>query len=32
MNEVTVGRYLAQRLEEAGVWDYFVIPGDFNKA
>lgn len=30
MNQVTVGNYLAQRLEEIGVQDYFTIPGDFN--
>jgi len=30
MNRVTVGNYLAQRLEEIGVQDYFAIPGDFN--
>ena len=30
MNRVTVGNYLAQRLEEVGVQDYFAIPGDFN--
>lgn len=30
MNQVTVGHYLAQRLEEVGVRDYFAIPGDFN--
>jgi len=32
MNTVTVGGYLAQRLEEIGVRDYFAIPGDFNLA
>lgn len=26
----TVGTYLAQRLQEVGVSDYFAIPGDFN--
>jgi TPP-dependent 2-oxoacid decarboxylase len=26
----TVGSYLATRLEQAGVRDYFVVPGDFN--
>ena len=26
----TVGTYLASRLEQAGVRDYFVVPGDFN--
>lgn len=30
MNQVTVGTYLAQRLEEIGIQDYFAIPGDFN--
>ncbi len=30
MNQVTVGGYLAQRLEEIGIRDYFAIPGDFN--
>lgn len=30
MNQVTVGSYLAQRLEEVGISDYFAIPGDFN--
>ncbi|MDD5287269.1 MAG: thiamine pyrophosphate-binding protein [Desulfuromonadaceae bacterium] len=30
MNQVTIGSYLAQRLEEVGVRDYFAIPGDFN--
>jgi indolepyruvate decarboxylase len=30
MNQVTVGSYLAQRLEEVGILDYFAIPGDFN--
>lgn len=30
MNQVTIGNYLAQRLEEVGVHDYFAIPGDFN--
>ena len=30
MNQVTIGNYLAQRLEEVGVRDYFAIPGDFN--
>ncbi len=30
MNQVTVGKYLAQRLEEVGIQDYFAIPGDFN--
>ena len=30
MDQVTVGSYLAQRLEEVGVRDYFAIPGDFN--
>src|SRR5580704_8211748 len=26
----TVATYLATRLEQAGVRDYFVVPGDFN--
>jgi len=26
----TVGTYLAQRLEELGISDYFAIPGDYN--
>jgi indolepyruvate decarboxylase len=30
MKQVTVGHYLAQRLEEVGIRDYFAIPGDFN--
>jgi indolepyruvate decarboxylase len=30
MNQVTVGNYMARRLEEVGVRDYFAIPGDFN--
>src|ERR1039457_481606 len=30
MNQVSVGSYLAHRLEEVGVRDYFAIPGDFN--
>lgn len=30
MNQVSVGSYLAQRLEEVGIRDYFAIPGDFN--
>ena len=30
MNQVTVGNYLAQRLEEVGIREYFAIPGDFN--
>jgi indolepyruvate decarboxylase len=30
MNQVTVGSYLSQRLEEVGIRDYFAIPGDFN--
>jgi pyruvate decarboxylase len=30
MNQVTIGNYLAQRLEEIGIRDYFAIPGDFN--
>ena len=28
---VTVGGYLATRLEQAGVRHYFVVPGDFNR-
>lgn len=32
MNQVTVGNYLAKRLEEIGIRDYFAIPGDFNLA
>lgn len=28
--QVTIGSYLAQRLEEAGLRHYFAIPGDFN--
>jgi TPP-dependent 2-oxoacid decarboxylase len=27
---ITVGGYLATRLEQAGVRHYFVVPGDFN--
>src|SRR6516162_5497550 len=27
---VTLGGYLATRLEQAGVRHYFVVPGDFN--
>lgn len=27
---MSLGKYLAQRLEEIGVKDYFAIPGDFN--
>jgi TPP-dependent 2-oxoacid decarboxylase len=30
MDQVSIGAYLAQRLEEAGIADYFAIPGDFN--
>ena len=26
----TVGTYLAQRLQELGLTDYFAIPGDYN--
>ena len=26
----TVGTYLAQRLQELGINDYFAIPGDYN--
>ena len=32
MATLTVGQYLAQRLEELGLADYFAIPGDFNLA
>jgi indolepyruvate decarboxylase len=32
MPTLTVGQYLAQRLEELGLADYFAIPGDFNLA
>lgn len=28
--QLTVGEYLAKRLEEIGLTDYFAIPGDFN--
>lgn len=28
--EVTVGAYLASRIENLGIQDYFAIPGDFN--
>lgn len=27
---ISVGKYLAKRLEEIGIEDYFAIPGDFN--
>lgn len=27
---ITLGQYLAQRLQEIGLKDYFAIPGDFN--
>ncbi len=30
MNTTTVGKYLAKRLEQIGLQDYFAIPGDFN--
>lgn len=30
MKNVTIGGYLARRLEEVGIRDYFAIPGDFN--
>lgn len=26
----TVGTYLAQRLQDLGINDYFAIPGDYN--
>jgi pyruvate decarboxylase len=26
----TVGEYLTRRLEQAGIWHYFTVPGDFN--
>ena len=26
----TVGSYLAKRLQEAGIEDYFAVPGDYN--
>ena len=26
----TVGRYLAARLTQVGINDYFVVPGDYN--
>jgi indolepyruvate decarboxylase len=32
MDITTVGKYLAKRLEEIGIRDYFAIPGDFNLA
>ena len=32
MATLTVGQYLAQRLEELGLTDFFAIPGDFNLA
>jgi hypothetical protein len=28
--QVTIGQYLAIRLEEVGISDYFAIPGDYN--
>jgi pyruvate decarboxylase len=30
MKSTTVGLYLAKRLEEIGITDYFAIPGDYN--
>ncbi len=30
MSTMTVGKYLAKRLEQIGLQDYFAIPGDFN--
>ena len=30
MDTTTVGKYLAKRLEQIGLKDYFAIPGDFN--
>lgn len=30
MEQVTVGSYLATRLQQIGLKDYFAIPGDFN--
>ncbi|MEM0965339.1 MAG: thiamine pyrophosphate-binding protein [Verrucomicrobiota bacterium] len=30
MAETTVGSYLAARLEQVGIRDYFVVPGDYN--
>ncbi|HLO68739.1 MAG TPA: thiamine pyrophosphate-binding protein [Holophaga sp.] len=32
MEQTTVGNYLAQRLLEAGIQDFFAVPGDFNLA
>lgn len=32
MDLMTTGRYVAQRLAEMGLSDYFAIPGDFNLA
>jgi indolepyruvate decarboxylase len=29
-NPITVGGYLGLRLKEAGLRDYFAIPGDYN--
>ncbi|MEQ9618754.1 MAG: thiamine pyrophosphate-binding protein [Deltaproteobacteria bacterium] len=31
-NQVSIGSYLASRLEEAGVRHYFAVPGDYNLA
>jgi TPP-dependent 2-oxoacid decarboxylase len=30
VRQISVGEYLAQRLEQAGVRHYFTVPGDFN--
>ena len=32
MSTTTIGGYLAKRIEELGIRDYFAIPGDFNLA
>lgn len=32
MDQVTIGAYLAERLEQVGITDFFAIPGDFNLA
>ena len=29
-NHVTIGGYLATRLQEAGIRKYFAVPGDYN--
>tara|TARA_R110002050_G_scaffold53549_1_gene121760 strand:- start:1216 stop:1563 length:348 start_codon:yes stop_codon:yes gene_type:complete len=31
-NSLTIGGYLAARLAEVGIRDYFAIPGDYNLA